>query len=112
MRPGTQWYAWIHIDDEAALILFALENEQVKGPLNATAPEPQTNREFSQTLGHVVQKPVRFGMPGILLKRFLGPVAVTVTNGRRVVPTKALASGYQFKYTKSEDALRDLIKIK
>lgn len=112
VRPGTQWYAWIHLDDEAGLILFALENEQVRGPLNATAPEPQTNREFSQTFGRVLQKPVRFGTPGMLLKWFLGPVAVTVTNGRRVVPTKALASGYQFKYTKSEDALRDLLKLK
>lgn len=112
VRPGTQWYSWIHLDDEAALILYALENEQVRGPFNATAPEPQTNREFSQTLGRVLHKPVRFGTPGILLKWFLGPVAISVTNGRRVIPTKALASGFQFKYTKSEDALRDLIKIK
>ena len=112
VRPGTQWYSWIHLDDEASLILFALENGQVRGPLNATAPEPQTNREFSQTLGHVLHRRVWLGMPGALLKRFLGPVVITVTNCKRVVPTKALAQGYQFKYTKSEDALRDLLKIK
>ena len=110
VRPGTQWYPWIHLADEAGLILFALENEQVSGPLNTTAPEPQTNREFSQTLGRVLHKPVRFGTPGFLLNWFLGPVAVTVTHGRRIVPTKALTLGYQFQYTKSEDALRDLIK--
>jgi uncharacterized protein (TIGR01777 family) len=109
VRPGTQWCSWIHIDDEAGLILFALENDQVRGLLNATAPEPQRNKEFSQTLGRVLKRPVWLGVPAALLTRFLGPVAVTVTHGRRVVPKKALDLGYQFQYTKSEDALRDLI---
>ena len=109
IQPGTQWLPWIHIDDEVALIIFALENERVRGPLNGTAPESQTNHDFYRTLGRVLHRPCWLGLPPSLLRRFLGDVAITVTNGRRIVPTKALILGYQFKYPTSEQALRDLL---
>ncbi len=110
VQPGTQWLPWIHIDDEVDLILFALEQEQVRRPLNGTAPEPQTNRAFYRTLGKVLHRPCWLGMSPQLMRRFLGEVAITVTHGRRIVPSKALALGYQFHYPTSEQALRNLLQ--
>jgi uncharacterized protein (TIGR01777 family) len=107
--PGTQWYPWIHIDDVAGLILFALENTSVHHGLNVTAPEPQTNRDFARTLGKILGKPAWLPVPPALIKTFLGEVSVTVTHGQRVVPEKALNLGYQFLYPTSELALRDLL---
>ncbi|HJT58143.1 MAG TPA: TIGR01777 family oxidoreductase [Ktedonobacteraceae bacterium] len=112
VRPGNQWYPWIHIDDEVGLILWALENEQVRGPVNGTAPEPQTNRDFAATLGKVLNRPSWMPLPGSLLKLFLGEVSVTITHGRRVVPNKAQSLGYEFQYSKSEQAIRQLLNRK
>ena len=109
IRPGTQWYPWIHVEDEAGLIRFAIENEQVRGPLNATAPAPERNREFMCHVGEVLGKPITRGMPGFLLKFFLGDVATVVIHGRRVIPAKALALGYRFQYSQAEDALHNLL---
>jgi uncharacterized protein len=109
VRPGNQWYPWIHIDDVVGLIIWALENEQVRGPINGTAPEPQTNRDFAASLGRVLNRPSWMPLPGALLKQFLGDVSVTITHGRRIVPNKAQSMGYEFQSSKSEPALRDLL---
>ena len=108
--PGTQWFPWIHIDDEVGLILLALEDERARGPLNASAPEPQTNRDFSKTLGKVMGSPSWFPVPGFGLRILLGEVAGMLTEGQRVIPKKALDLGYKFKYPTSEQALRQLLK--
>lgn len=108
--PGTQWFPWIHVDDEVGLILFALEDERARGALNASAPEPQTNRDFSKTLGKVMGSPSWFPVPGFGLRILLGEVAGMLTEGQRVIPKKALDLGYQFKYPTSEQALRQLLK--
>lgn len=107
--PGSQWYSWIHIADEVGIIIFALENEQVKGPINLTAPEPVTNRDFAKTLGKVLQRPAWFPVPGFMLKLFLGEVAAVIIRGRRVVPEKMMDAGYQFQYPTLEPALCQLL---
>jgi hypothetical protein len=108
--PGTQWFPWIHIEDEVGLLLFALENERVHGPLNASAPEPQTNRDFTKTLGKVMGKPAWAPVPGFGLRILMGEVAGMLTEGQRVIPKKAQDLGYQFKYPTSEQALRQLLQ--
>ena len=110
--PGSQWYSWIHIADEVGIILFALENEQVNGQINLTAPEPVTNRDFAKTLGKVLHRPAWFPLPGFMLKLFLGEVAAVVIRGRRVVPKKVLDAGYRFHYPTLEPALRQLLHRK
>ena len=104
--PGTQWVSWIHLADEVGIILFALEQEAVRGPINATAPAPQTNRDFSAAIGQALGRPSWFPVPGFALKIVLGEFADTVTTGQRVIPKKALESGYEFRYSTSEAALR------
>ena len=106
---GRQYVSWIHVHDLVDLILHALETDSLSGPINATAPHPVTNREFSRALGCVLSRPSVFRMPGFAMRLLLGEVADVVLAGRRVLPAKAEASGYRFRFERLEDALRDLV---
>ncbi len=108
--PGSQWISWIHRDDAVELMVMALENAQVEGALNLTAPEPATNRDFMATLGRVVGSPSWLPVPGFGLKVVLGDVTEILVEGQRVVPRKALDLGYQFRYPTAEQALTHLLK--
>lgn len=107
--PGTQVYSWIHPDDEIGLILLALDNPAVHGPLNATAPHALTNREFSEVLGKVLDSPSWLPVPEFSLRLVLGEMADLVVRGQRAVPAQALHYGYRFRFETLEAALRDLI---
>ncbi len=107
--PGTQYYSWIHPDDLVGIYMLALEDERASGPINATAPTPQTNRDFSSILGKVMNSLSWMPIPDVVLRAVLGEMADLVVNGQRAMPKKAQALGYQFKYPKLEPALRDLI---
>ncbi|MGQ9548539.1 MAG: TIGR01777 family oxidoreductase [Roseiflexus sp.] len=105
--PGTQWWSWIHLDDEVGLILRCIDDERASGPFNGVAPEPQRNRDFSATLGRVLGRPSWLPLPGFVLRLILGEMAPALLIERqRAVPTKALALGYQFAYPTLESALR------
>jgi uncharacterized protein len=107
---GDQYMSWIHIDDEIALLLWALDDEQVTGTLNATAPNPVTNRELSKALGRVLRRPAVLPVPGLALNVMLGrELAETVKDGQRVLPRRALDLGFTFKHRELEAALRDLL---
>jgi hypothetical protein len=107
--PGTQWLSWVHIDDEVGLIRLALENENIRGPLNATAPNPQTNADFSATLGRVLGTPSWLPVPGFALHLILGEFAEHLTHGQRVLPDRAQEHGYQFRYPTADEALGNLL---
>ena len=106
--PGTQWLSWIHRDDEVGLILFALENEGARGPVNASAPNPQTNRDFCSSLGKAMGRPSWMPVPEFALKIVVGEFSEGLTTGQRVIPKKAQELGYEFKYQTSEAALRQI----
>jgi uncharacterized protein (TIGR01777 family) len=108
--PGDQYYSWIHPDDLVALYLLALDDERVRGPLNATAPTPETNRAFSATLGKVLGSPAWLPVPEAALRVALGEMADLVVTGQRALPAKAQELGYQFRFSSLEAALRDLLK--
>ncbi|MFV9505593.1 MAG: TIGR01777 family oxidoreductase [Oscillochloridaceae bacterium umkhey_bin13] len=107
--PGDQYYSWIHPDDEIGLILLALDNPQARGPLNATAPNPMTNREFTDTLGSVLGSPSWVPVPEIGLRLALGEMADLVVKGQRVLPRRAQELGYQFRFPELRAALQDLL---
>ena len=106
---GRQFMSWIHNEDLCGLILFALDHAEVNGPLNGTAPNPVTNKEFSKALGKVLGRPSFLPTPGFALRVMLGEVSEVITQGQRVLPRKALDAGYAFKFTEVEAALRDLL---
>ncbi|ABY35412.1 MAG TPA: TIGR01777 family protein [Chloroflexus aurantiacus] len=109
--PGTQVYPWIHPDDEVGLIRFALENDQVRGPLNAAAPGALSNRDFAAIVGKVLGSPSWLPVPEFSLRIALGEMADLVVYGQNAVPRKALDLGYQFRFPTLEPALRDLLDL-
>lgn len=110
IRPGDQWFPWIHVEDEVGIILYAMEIESVSGPINASAPEVPRMRDFAQALGKTMGKPSRIPIPVTILRLMMGEVSKILANGRMVVPKKAEDIGYQFKYPKLEGALENLLK--
>lgn len=106
---GRQWQSWIHIDDVTGLIVHALGRDDVEGPLNATAPNPVRQREFASALGRVLGRPAFLPTPGIALRLAMGEMATLALDGQRVEPAAALASGYAFRFTELEPALRDVL---
>jgi len=110
MGSGRQWYAWIHIADEAAAIRFLIEHESAQGPFNLTSPQPVTNREFAAVLGRVMRRPAFFPAPALALRAALGEMADLVLTGQRVVPECLQALGFAFRFPTLEAALRDLLR--
>ncbi|MEK6250577.1 MAG: TIGR01777 family oxidoreductase [Actinomycetota bacterium] len=108
---GDQYMSWIHIEDEIALLLWALDDQRVTGTINATAPNPVTNRTLSKTLGRVLGRPAVLPVPGVALNVMLGrELAETIKDGQRVLPRRALDLGFTFKHPDLEPALRDLLR--
>ena len=105
---GRQWWPWVHLDDVVGLILHALDNEAVQGPLNVCAPAPARQREVASALGRVLRRPALAPAPGFVLRRVLGEFATELLNSRRTLPAAALASGYAFRHTDLDAALRDI----
>lgn len=106
---GKQWMSWIHLDDITGILLLALDRAEATGPINGTAPRPVRNAEFSKTLAHAVHRlcaPI--GPPDALLRLALGDVAQVITKGQKVLPTRAEALGYTFKYPELAGALKNL----
>ncbi len=110
LAGGEQYVAWIHRDDEIGLILWALDNEGVSGVLNATAPHPATNREFSKALGRALGRPAVMPVPGLVLDlKFGHEFGRVLRGGQRVVPKRAQELGYEFEHPELDEALRDLL---
>jgi len=103
---GKQWFSWIHRDDVIGIIKYALENASITGPINATAPNPVTNKDFSTALGKALHRPSFFSVPGFMVKLTLGELGAVLLTGQRVLPEKALSAGYTFKYEKVDEALK------
>lgn len=107
---GRQYVSWIHIADTIGITLLALDNAAATGPLNSTAPGPVTNREFSKTLGNVLDRPAIMPIPSFALWPLKGrEMAAAIATGQRVLPTRPLELGYSFKFPELEPALRDLL---
>ncbi len=112
LGSGKQWMSWIHMDDEVGLIRHILTSDEFRGAVNATAPGPVTNSQFSKTLGRVLGRPSILPAPGLVLKLVMGEMAQELLlNGQKVLPKRALASGYSFKFPELEGALRDLLTV-
>lgn len=103
---GRQAMPWIHVDDEVGILLAALDDDRWSGPVNACAPHPVTNREFSKALGRVLQRPAVAPVPALAVRALFGEMASIVTTGVRMVPARALELGYAFAHPELDEALR------
>lgn len=106
---GRQWMSWVHIDDWVAIVQAMIDNADMHGPFNATAPSPVTNQAFSAALAGVLHRPMLLPMPETVLKLLLGEMAALVLGSQRVLPQRLIAQDFQFRYTQLEAALRSLL---
>jgi uncharacterized protein (TIGR01777 family) len=107
VASGAQWYSWIHLDDVIGIYLLAIDG--YSGVLNATAPNPVTNRDFTRALAAAVHRPALFPAPEFALKLVFGEGAYIVSEGQRVLPEAALAAGYQFRFPNLDAACADVV---
>jgi uncharacterized protein (TIGR01777 family) len=107
---GRQWFSWIHIDDLTRAFLFLLEQPEISGPVNFTAPNPVRNKELAQWLGRIMGRPAFLPAPGFMLKLVLGEFGSILLKGQRVLPRKLLQAGFPFSYPEIDRALRQVIR--
>ena len=107
LGSGRQFMSWIVLDDLLGVVLHALTDESLSGPVNAVAPHPVTNREFTKTLGHVLRRPTIFQIPAFGVRALFGEMAdALLLASTRVEPATLRASTFTFIYPRLEDALR------
>lgn len=107
---GRQWLSWIHVKDVARAILFCVNHEAIKGPVNFSAPFPQQMKEFGKTIGTVLHRPHWFPVPPFLLKTMLGEMSTLVLEGQKVIPDVLQHHEFTFAYPNLKAALHDLLK--
>lgn len=109
LGDGRQWIPWIHIRDHVRLIRFLLQHPEAKGPVNGTAPNPVTNRQFARVLARQLHRPSVFPTPAPLLRLALGEMAdALLLASQRAIPKQVMDWGFSFEFCRLEDALADL----
>jgi uncharacterized protein (TIGR01777 family) len=107
---GSQYVSWIAMDDLLEIFLHLLATPALSGPVNCTAPQPVTNREFASALGHALGRPAVVPVPAFALRMAFGAEgAEMLTGGQRVLPARLLESGFRFRHPAVEPALRHLL---
>jgi uncharacterized protein len=102
---GRHYMPWIHVDDVVGIVLAAVDGDDWTGPINASAPEPVTNAEFSKALGRALHRPAVAPIPALALKLLYGEMSEIITTGQRAVPARALALGYEHRHSALDEAL-------
>jgi uncharacterized protein (TIGR01777 family) len=106
---GQQYWPWIGIEDAVGIVARALEDESLRGPLNAVSPRPTTCREFTRALGHALRRPAVIPLPAIALRLALGDMATLLLESVRAVPERLQQGGYKFRHPDLDDALRSAL---
>jgi len=106
---GDQWWPWIHIDDVVELVLHAVSNPALSGAVNATSPQPVRQKEFARNLAKLIKRPALLPTPSFVLRVALGEFGAELLCSRRVIPKKALDTGYEFRFSELGPAIRDIL---
>ena len=109
LGSGRQWMPWIHINDVAGIMLHASRNNEINGPLNAVAPRPVTNVDFTRALAHAVHRPALLPVPRAALRLAFGELSDILIASQRVFPRVAKHSGYAFEHSDLGSALANVI---
>jgi uncharacterized protein len=111
LGSGRQYMPWIHKEDWVRLVAWTIQNDNARGPVNATAPAPVTNAEFSKALGHALSRPGFMPAPAFALRIALGEMAdALLLSGQRALPVRASDLGFSFKFKNVDEALADVLK--
>jgi uncharacterized protein len=107
---GKQWLSWIHEQDLVNVYLFLLEQKNISGPINCTAPDPVRNREFTEALGKALGMPTFMpSVPGFLIRLTMGEFGSVLLNGQKVLPKRLIDLGFDFRFSNIKEALGDLL---
>jgi len=110
LGSGHQWFSWIHEEDLARIYLYLIEQKDLCGPINCTAPNPIRNKDLTRGLGEALGKPTFMpAVPGFILRMIMGEFGSVLLEGQRVLPKKLLDAGFQFSFPKIRKALHDLL---
>jgi NAD dependent epimerase/dehydratase family enzyme len=101
--------AWIHRDDLVRLILHVICDADLFGPVNAVAPEPVRNTDFTRTLSQAVRRPARLRLPAKPMRLLLGEMSDLLLSGQRALPARARITGFRFRFPTLSEALHDLV---
>jgi len=107
---GRQYVSWVALDDLVGIVLHALQSGELRGPVNAVAPVPVTNRELTEALGKALSRPTLLPVPAFALRLALGEMAdALLLSSARVVPKRLEETGYRFRFPELSAALRHLL---
>lgn len=108
---GRQIMPWIHVADWVSMVLWLIQSEHAAGAFNATAPQPVTNRDFTQILGRVLRRPAVLRAPAFAIKLALGEMSYLLITGQRALPARAEELGFKFSFGALEPALQDILGV-
>ena len=109
---GKQWMSWIHLDDLVGIILHCIEQPELCGAINGTAPTPVSNEVFVKALAKALKRPCVLPLPALLVRILMGQMGEELLlSGKKIVPKKALQSGYKFQYESLDAALLNIIPV-
>jgi len=109
IATGNQWFSWVHLDDMLELLLFLIDAKAVRGAVNATAPYPVTNADFSHQLARKLRRPMLMPMPAAIAILLFGESSELLLDGQQVVPKKLLDNGFEFSYPQLNKALDNIL---
>lgn len=108
---GKQWMSWISLEDEIAVINYVIENENIRGAVNAVSPNPVTNEEFTKTLGSVLYRPTILPLPEFAVSMIFGEMGdALLLASTKVLPKRLEDAGFEFKHPNLKEAVEDAVK--
>lgn len=110
LGSGKQFMSWIHIDDLIAMYMFTINNDNVRGIYNASAPNPQINALFTKHAAKLLKRPALIRVPAFMIKAVLGEMSTVVLAGRRAMPKKILDAGFKFRFEQDSNAWKDILR--
>ncbi len=110
LGSGAQYWPWIHRDDWIASVVWLVSSQAVTGPVNVTAPSPETNASFSRALAATLGRPCLFRVPSVALRLVMGEMADVVLTGQRAVPAKLTGANFSFAFPRLDDALAAILR--
>jgi uncharacterized protein (TIGR01777 family) len=108
---GKQWMSWISLDDQVEAINFAVENDNIRGAVNAVSPHPVTNEEFTKTMGEVLYRPTFIPLPEFAVSMLMGEMGdELLLTSTKVIPRRLEDAGFKFKFPDLKAALEHAVK--
>ena len=110
LGSGRQWVPWIHLDDLTSAIIFLMENKEIHGPVNLSAPRPVRNEEFTKCLGQTLHRPTLLTVPRFAIRLALGELSSVVLEGCRMMPGVLLENGFNFRFPEVAPAVEEIVE--